>query len=315
MGTHLVQGLQDTGKHVITAITRHNSATQMPSNVKVVKVDYEDESSLISAMTGQQFLIISLPYSAAPETQTKLIAAAGKAGVPYIMPNGFGIDFANERLAQEALAGMSIRKGIADVQELAPKAKWVVMVCGFWIEYAIAMGTHFYGLDLKNRKATLFDDGTTKINTSTWDQCRRAIGAFLSLPELPQDASDTQPTISQWANKGLYISSFLVSQRDMLDSVQRNTHTSDADWTTEYEPTKERRERGLSLMKEDPLNGFAMALFSRVFYPNGGGNFEEHGLANGALDLPQESLDEATQRALELVDDGYNPFLRESVRG
>lgn len=286
----------------------------MPSGVKVTKVDYDDEGSLISAMENQQFLIISLPFSAAPGTQTKLIAAAGKAGVPYIMPNSFGINFSNETLATEAIAGLGIRKAVAEIGELAPKATWVVFVCGFWIEYAIAMGTHFYGFDLQNKKVTFFDDGKTRINTSTWDQCGRALGAFLSLPELARDESDSQATISQWANKGLYISSFLASQRDMLDSLQRNTNTSDEDWTIEYEPTKERRERGLAWMKTEPVHGFSTMLFSRVFYPNGGGNFEEYGLANEALRLPKESLDEATQRALKLAEEEYNPFLRKSVK-
>lgn len=68
----------------------------MPEGVRVALVDYDDEDSLVSAMKDQQFLIISLPFSATPGTQAKLIAAAGKAGVPHIMPNSFGINFANK---------------------------------------------------------------------------------------------------------------------------------------------------------------------------------------------------------------------------
>lgn len=314
MGSHLVQGLLATSQHTVTAITRHNSASEMPKGVNVVTVDYEDENSLISALKGQHAFIISLPFYAGPETQAKLIAAAGKAGVPYIIPNSFGVNFDDEKLATEAKAGLGIRQAITNIQELAPKATWVAFVCGFWYEYSISLGSNFYGFDLENKKATFYDDGNTMINTSTWDQCRRAIGAFLSLPELPEDENDTQPTISQWANKGLYISSFLISQRDMLASLQRTTSTTEKDWTIEYEPSKERWESGLELMKTEPVTGFSKALYARVLFPNGGGKFEQYGLANEALGLPKESLDEATKRGLKLAGEEYNPFSRQSVR-
>jgi len=49
------------------------------------------------------------------------------------------------------------------------------------------------------------------------------------LKELPDDESDTSLTLSRWMNKPLYISSFLISQRDMLDSVNRVMGTTEKD--------------------------------------------------------------------------------------
>jgi hypothetical protein len=51
------------------------------------------------------------------------------------------------------------------------------------------------------------------------------------------------------------------------------------------------------------------AMYARVFYPDGSGDFEtSHGLDNEALDLPSEDLDAATRKTIELVNSGWNPF-------
>jgi hypothetical protein len=78
----------------------------------------------------------------------------------------------------------------------------------------------------------LFDDGNVAINTSTWPQCGRAIANLLSLKELPDEETDWSPTLSQFRNGSIYISSFRLSQGDMFESVKRVTGTTDADWTS-----------------------------------------------------------------------------------
>lgn len=282
----------------------------MPEGVKVAKVNYDNEQSVVSALEGQQFLIITMRTTAPQDSQAKLIAAAAKAGVPYVMPNGFGIDFVNDGMSAGTMSGPAIRKSIKDVEEHGV-SDWVVMVCSFWYEFSIALGPNWFGFDFPNKTVTFYDDGNTRINTSTWNQCGRAIGNFLSLPELPQDENDTSPTISQWKNKPLYTSSFLISQREILDSINRVTGQTDADWTIEYEPSQARYNRGKELMETDHLNGFITCLYSRTFFPNGGGNVEDnYGLANDALGLPKEDFDEATKRAVAMVEEGYNPFTR-----
>jgi hypothetical protein len=51
------------------------------------------------------------------------------------------------------------------------------------------------------------------------------------------------------------------------------------------------------------------AMYARVFYPDGSGDFEtSHGLDNKALDLPSEDLDAATRKTIEMVNNGWNPF-------
>ena len=175
-------------------------------------------------------------------------------------------------------------------------------VCsGFWYEHSLALGERLFGIDIQNREATLIDAGTTRINVSTWEQCGRAFAALLSLPE-----SGAYPSIADWKNKPLYLSSFRVNQREMLDSVQRVTNTTDRDWSIKHESSTQRYKDAVAELQDGQFLGLVTAMYTRTFFPNGGGDFESTvGTANKALGLPAEDLDQATMRAVRLVEDGY----------
>ena len=98
----------------------------------------------------------------------------------------------------------------------------------------------------------------------------------------------------------VYVSSFTVSQRDMLESALRVTGTKEVDWTITKEPAQERYASGIKEIQEGKRIGFAKMLYTRVFYPDGSGDFEQHkGTLNSLLGLPKEDIDEATKAAIE----------------
>ena len=147
---------------------------------------------------------------------------------------------------------------------------------------------------------TFFDDGNTQISTSTWPQVGRAVARLLSLKVLPDDANDTSPYLSKYNNRVVYASSFLVSQRDMLDSVLRVTGAKESDWTITHEDAVKRFDRGRELLSKGNMVGFVMLLYTRVFYQNGGGDFSDK-LDNDLLGLPKENLDDATAIAVNMA--------------
>lgn len=254
-------------------------------------------------------MIITLSGFAPPDTHSKIVNAAAKAGVTRIMPNIFGIDDTNESLSSENPLNADVKSITGSIEAVG--CSWTYLICSLWYEYSLAMGPVWFGFDFPNKKLTLYDDGKTKVNLTTWDQCGRAVAAFLSLKELPEDEKDTSPTVSSWQNKPILISSFLISQIDMFESYKRISGDKDEDWTVEKVPSKERYDQGIAAMKsaQDPMAGrmgAAMASFVRIFFPNGGGDYEStRGLDNDALGLPKEDLDEATAVAKKMVDEGY----------
>lgn len=60
---------------------------------------------------------------------------------------------------------MATRKLIEEVG----KSSYIGLSTGFWYEWSLAIAPA-YGFDFANRSITFFDDGRTKISTSTWPQ-------------------------------------------------------------------------------------------------------------------------------------------------
>jgi hypothetical protein len=300
MGGAIAKALLKTGKHIVTAVTRSNSSPSLPVGVNTVYVNYDDESSLVDGLKGQDFLVITLAVSAPGDMHSKLVHAAQKAGIRWVMPNVYGTDASNEQLASDIMVGVQERAYIAEIQSLGMKS--IVMSCGFWYEWGLGLGENLFGFGLANRRLTLFDDGTVKVNASTWPQCGRAAAALLSLELLPEDADDNSLTLSQYFDGIVYISSFLVSQLDMFESVMRVTGTTEKDWTVTREDSQERYKKGREDFAKGDQSGFDRLLYTRHFWPNGGGDYTHKGLQNGALRLPKEDLDECTKETIRMVE-------------
>jgi hypothetical protein len=302
VGGYFAQALLKTGKHNITAVIRKGSKGTVPSGAKVSEVDFDNEESVIAALTGQQFLVITLSVSAPQDLHSKIVHAAAKAGVPYIMPNSFSNDFLNESMVKEDMYSALSVAMCDDIQKSG--SSFIALACGFWYQWSIALGDWTFGIDIKNKKATFLDEGNAYLPVSTWDLCGHALANLLSLP-----ISGAEVCIDNWKNKPLFIASFHVTQRTMLDSVHRVLGDSDADWTIEHETSRARYDRAIGDLQKGDFQGWTRAMYARPFFPNGGGDFTAtHTLANDALGLPKESLDEATKDAVEMVRSGWNPF-------
>ncbi|KAL8803971.1 MAG: hypothetical protein Q9182_002843 [Xanthomendoza sp. 2 TL-2023] len=303
-GKYIVEALLAKGTHNITALTREGGTTQMPSGISVKKIKYDDHSSIVSALRGQDALIITMAAQAPPEQQTKLIEAAAEAGVAWILPNEYGYDSANEALRNDIPVGAQKVQYTALIEKLG-KSSWTGFCCGFWYEFSLGGGAERYGFDFKNRTLTLFDDGTQPIATTTFAQVGRGVANLLALPILRADEKDTAPCLSDFKNRFAYVASFVVSQKDMLEPVLRATGTSRSDWKITHEDSKERHQRGLQMLRGGNYLGLVFAMYTRNFFPDGAGNHAEtRGLDNEKLSLPKEDLDEVTRETVRMVEDG-----------
>ena len=299
-GKFMTEEMLKLGKYKVTAITRADSTNTVPEGCEIKKIDYANPSSIVEALKGHDALVITMNTMAPPEQQTKLIEAAAEAGVPWVLPNEFGYDIENPGLEKDiAPIGEKHKEYRAHIEKLG-KSSWIGVTCGFWYEYSLSHGRATFGFDFNNRTVTFIDDGETKINTSTWRQCGLAVAKLLSL-KIYSD-SDNEPSLAHYKNKFIYVSSFQINQKDMLDSVMRVTGTKEQDWTIKHEPAASRYKAGLEAMYKGDYMGFAQMMYSRVFYQDGSGDFESgKGLQNEVLGLPREDLDEATEVAVKMA--------------
>ncbi|KAJ6134475.1 hypothetical protein N7523_000797 [Penicillium sp. IBT 18751x] len=298
VGSHLASALLQTGKHTVTALSRKNSSNKLPEGILVASVDYDDEETIVAALKGQQILIITMAPTAPRDTHSKLVQAAVKAGVPYVMPNSYAGDMEQVKLGEEIMLGPVAKANRDEIERLG--MQWITVCCGFWYDYSLAGGEARFGFDFDKRSLTIYDDGNTKNSVSTLSQVGRAVAKVLSLKLLPDDENDTSLTVSGWLNKALYVKSFVLSQNEMFESVKRVTGTTDADWTIHHEPTKKRYEEGLALVKSGNMAGFSKLLYARAFYSDDPSECSAKA-QNELLGLPEENLDEATQVGIDMV--------------
>ncbi|CZR42870.1 hypothetical protein LB506_002104 [Fusarium annulatum] len=290
IGKVFTEYLLKSGKQTVTALTRKGSKTTVPEGIKLVHIDYDDEVSLVEALKGQDLLVITLALTAPPDTHSKLVRAAGKAGVSYIVPNAYGVDFYGHPNFQDDIEALKyIYASVKEVEDVG--ANWLAITPNFWYEYSLGVGPFTYGFDFPNKKVTFYDEGKTRVNTTTWPQTGRALGALVNMKKLPQDENDKSTTLAHFANKPVYIKSFTLNQRELLDSVNKVLGQTDEDWTISYQSTVERFREGLDELSKGVDTGFLKALYSRAFYPTSDGVFQTH---NDLLGLPEESLDKAT---------------------
>lgn len=301
IGTYLTQALLAKNGFTITAMSRHDSKAEIPPDVQIARVDYDDHNSLTEALRGQDALIITTSVWAPKDTSAKLIRAAAAAGVPWILPNEFGM-YNTEQGANDTI-GPS-KKQDRELIESLGVSSWIGISCGFWYEHSLSNG-ELYGIDINKREVTFFDDGMQKLNTSTWPQVGRAVASLLSLSVDASEDQDAQRILSAYRNHMVYVSSFAVNQKEMFESVKRVTGTDDNDWKITSQPAKERYENACEALKSGDRVAFGRKLYTRYFYEDAGLFEKLHGLDNERLGLPVEDLDESTNEAVKLAQNGY----------
>ncbi|KAH7136378.1 putative oxidoreductase CipA [Dactylonectria macrodidyma] len=301
IGSYFAEELLKTGTHTVTAITRSASSTALPAGIKVATVDYDNQASLVTALMGQQFLIITMALTAPRDSQEKLIRAAAEASVPYVMPNWYGVDFANKELLADCPFPPYLTGTTTLVEELGVSS-WVLLSCGMWYEYSLSVGLDTFGIDIKNHEVIWIDEGNTVINVSSYRQCGRAIAGLLSLEAVPAETRDSSRSLNQFLNNVVYISSFKLTQKDIFKSVKRTTGTTNEDWKFSTETAVGRWNEAASRIQKGDHSAFLKQLYSRVFFPDGSADIEgKRVLNNDALGLPLEDLDELTKAAVTLA--------------
>ncbi|KAK9243402.1 hypothetical protein V1506DRAFT_580651 [Lipomyces tetrasporus] len=231
--------------------------------VSSCRVDYSgdddaalDDAALVEGLQVQHVLIITMCLVAPSDTISKLGRAAAKADVPYVLPNWFCHDAANNRLCNDSLLSHN-RDSICEEIESLGISSYLLLICNF----------------------------------CTWPECGRDIANLLDLKELPDDETDEtdrSPTLSQFRNGSIYISSFRLSQRHMFESVKRVTGTTEAYWTISHESAEQRWKDGQPHV-----------------LPNGDGDCQSsRGLHNDLLGLTVEDLDKFTAIGVRLGENG-----------
>ncbi|KAK4223828.1 hypothetical protein QBC38DRAFT_486880 [Podospora fimiseda] len=275
------------------------------NGVERVKVDYSSIDSIANALAGVQFLVIISPSGYPPETHTTTVKGAVKAKVPYIVPDAYEFDVFNKKLVQESKAAAMALKRCREVENFSLAEKngnsvYIALICGLLFDKGLALGPDYFGIDTQKKQVTFFDDGLTKVTMSTVGQLASAAVVLFNLPK---------SQIRKWVNKAVYVASFTVNQKQMLEAAHRVMGTTDRDWRIQYQGAGERFNEGVNDLLQDELSGARKTKTMPSFFKDGGGDFESlRVLSNTKLGLGKEMLDPSIEEACETLEQLSSPI-------
>ena len=247
----------------------------------------------------------------AMEQQKVIIEAAAKAGVQWLLPTEYSADGSNEAMVDAVPLSWPKRDARRQIEGLAKgkkagELKWIGVATNPWTEFSLQYGA--FGVKIPEREAVLYSDAGS-FNTSTLEQVGKGIAALLSLPL--ENAESPRESLRHYANKFIYISSFLTTQRALFDAALRATGTEEKDWKVESATLERRIEKAREELKEGNMRAGADLVYAYYMGEGKGGDYEDKAREDRkVLGLEEEDLNEIMARVVEMAPPqplGWNP--------
>lgn len=261
--------------------------------LKTVSDAYTVEE-LTEAFKGQDAVVSAL--STTPVTKDdiglRIVDAALAAGVKRIIPSEFGVNNLDPR-ARSLVPVYDLKgKMLSHLQQKAAdsngKLTWTSVSCGSWLDWALnpAKSGNFLGIDIKNRKATIWDSGRSRFTVTTSTNTGRAVAKILTNPQLTQ-------------NKQVFLSDFVTNSREIIESLEKQTGEK---WSIEEKQSgpelKAQREK---FDAGEFAATFPLLSLSFVADVDVGYDFpKEYEVWNEKLGLPKQEMDVVVKEAIEL---------------
>jgi len=201
LGPSIVNALVDAGFQV-QAITRSGKAEGLPSSVKVTKVDYSSQDSLVSALRGQDAFVSAVPDH---NMQPALIDAAITAGVKRFLPSEFGSDiYGNENNRKLPVFGGKV-KTQEYLRGKQDQISYTCVVTGAFLDWGLKVN---FIANVKDGKNKIYDGGDSPRTMSLLSDIGKAVVGVLQHPE-------------ETKNRAVYIQSAAVSQNQLLKLAKK----------------------------------------------------------------------------------------------
>lgn len=266
----------------VTVLSRPDSKSTFPSEVKVVKSDYSSDS-LKSAFAGQDAIvsIVGTPGFAAQQT---IIDAAIASGVKRFIPSEYGCDTSSPDVVKLVPFLGGKRQVVEYLQTKESSISWTALITGPFFDWGLKTG--FLGFNLGEKKATLWDGGETTFAVSNLNTIGKALVALLS----KGSAYDKSK------NSYVHIASHVVTQKQVVASLEKATGSK---WAIAGEVDVDTRvkEVGEKLAKGDFSSATDLLLAATYGKKQKLGAFPKYW--NDELDLPKEDLDQITKETVE----------------
>ncbi|KAH7193799.1 uncharacterized protein B0J16DRAFT_336021 [Fusarium flagelliforme] len=213
LGSAVFKALLDSNKFNLTVLTRPTSTSTFPSNVKVIKVDYDSLSDLTSALQGIDAVVSAVGSLAIP-SQNLLIDAAIAAGVKRFLPSEYGSNLVIPSVRK--LPTFATKVEIEDkLIGLKDKISYTFVYNGIFLDWGIKNNFFF---DFSQPEVTIWDEGNVEFSTTTLASVGDAVVGVLNHPE-------------ETKNRIVYVQDTVLTQNKFLELAKQ---ASGKEWKVKH---------------------------------------------------------------------------------
>ena len=209
LGAVVLETLHGSGKFWVTALSRSGSKAKstLPSQIKVVEVDYDSHESLLNALRGQDAVVATLGSTAITQ-QHGLIKAALAAGIKRFIPSEFGSDSLNPQARRLPVYArkIKIQEELEKVCTSESGMSYTLVFNSAFLDWGL---DHAFIIDLKNKQAELRDGGDRPFSVTTLASVADAVVGVLEHPE-------------ETKNKAVRIHNAVVTQNQLIGMAEKN---------------------------------------------------------------------------------------------
>jgi nucleoside-diphosphate-sugar epimerase len=299
VGTPILSALLADPSFTVTILSRASSSATFPAGTPVIKVsDAFTLSELTSAFQNQDAVVVALTTSSVTKDGKdglafRLIDAAVAAGVKRFIPSEFGANNLDPRARNVVpvydIKGAMLEHLIAQAKASNGKLTWTSICCGSWLDWALdpAKSGNFLGIDVKARRATVWDSGNARFAVTTSGNAGLAVARALKYAD-------------QTADKQVFLADFVTTTREIIASLEKKTGEM-------FEIEQKASGPAFKAFREKYDAGDFSATFPLLAMTFGadvdvGYDYEkEQEVWNSRLGLPKIELEEVVKESVELA--------------
>lgn len=274
LGRPVVEALLKAG-FTVTALTRPDSNSTFPSEVKVANVNYDKVEDLKPALKGQDALVCTLGSTVSLDQQYNLVDAAFAAGVKRILPSEFGCDQSKPPASQLPVFAdkVKVRDRIIEKTKDSDTTSYTVVFNNIFLDWSI---DYKFSIDLQNKKMDIFDGGDIPFTWTPLDMVAKGVVGVL------QHLKETE-------NRFVRLQGALMTQNHFLEIAKRVVGSDG--WEVNQLDSEEELKKAYAKLSEDPGDvwGWVLPMLKRAAYAEGWGGSFEGNEDNKMLGLKQMS--------------------------
>ncbi|PNP44415.1 hypothetical protein TGAMA5MH_03818 [Trichoderma gamsii] len=271
----------------VTALSRkkHDSATISPQ-LHVCETDYNDVGKLTDLLRGHDILISAVSADSAIEVDYRLLDSAILAGVSRFIPSEYTLDLyhpAVRATKSPIIYGKKIKRAERLEEEgRNGRIEWTTIVPAGFFDWALDNG--LLGFDIKNRKATLYDEGKHLATACTL--------SFLAAC-IVRAASLTGPEVR---NKRVRVAEFAYTGKEVLDLLEKFTGDK---FAVEYVKTADLVSRADEEIAKGNIRAAVVCYAHKHGNDGQGAAYLEDGLLWGQDELSRKTVFQIVEEAVK----------------